>query len=153
MQTAVTRSWLPSCVCLAAIGIAAAGPPERKASVERLKADVYYLASDTLEGRGTATPGVKLAAQHVRAEFERIGLKSGTPDGSYLQPFQLVKDSSPVPKQTLHNVIGVRQGQGDVANETIVIGAHYDHLGHGQAGSLAPRNAQGRIHPGADDNA
>src|SRR6185369_8939215 len=36
-------------------------------------------------------------------------------------------------------------------NETIVVGAHYDHLGHGGAGSLAPK--EGEIHHGADDNA
>ncbi|MDX6613467.1 MAG: hypothetical protein QOD75_2653, partial [Blastocatellia bacterium] len=36
-------------------------------------------------------------------------------------------------------------------DETIVIGAHYDHLGFGGEGSLAPR--EGEIHHGADDNA
>ncbi len=36
-------------------------------------------------------------------------------------------------------------------NETIIIGAHYDHLGTGGEGSLAPRS--GEIHHGADDNA
>jgi len=36
-------------------------------------------------------------------------------------------------------------------NETIIIGAHYDHLGRGGEGSLAPR--PGEIHHGADDNA
>ena len=49
---------------------------------------MYYLASDTLEGRGISTPGIDLAARHIRAEFKRIGLKSGTPDGSYYQPFE-----------------------------------------------------------------
>ena len=32
-----------------------------------------------------------------------------------------------------------------------MIGAHYDHLGRGGEGSLAPR--EGEIHHGADDNA
>jgi Zn-dependent M28 family amino/carboxypeptidase len=114
---------------------------------------VYYLASDTLEGRGISTPGVGLAAQHIRAEFRRLGLKSGTQDGSYFQPFQYGGNSKSDPDRTLHNVIGVLEGKGDVANETIVIGAHYDHLGHGPAGSLAPQSLRGRIHPGADDNA
>jgi hypothetical protein len=36
--------------------------------------------------------------------------------------------------------------------ERIVIGAHYDHLGHGGEGSLAP-DALGAVHHGADDNA
>ena len=36
-------------------------------------------------------------------------------------------------------------------NEAIVIGGHYDHLGHGGAGSLAVNSTE--IHHGADDNA
>ena len=36
----------------------------------------------------------------------------------------------------------------------IALGAHYDHLGHGENGnSLADKSQAGRIHPGADDNA
>jgi Zn-dependent M28 family amino/carboxypeptidase len=112
---------------------------------------VYYLASDTLEGRGVSTPGIKLAAQHIRAEFKRIGLNSGTPDGSYCQAFEYKRD--PGDAITLHNVIGVLEGKGKVANETIVVGAHYDHLGDGRFGSLAPEVQRGRVHPGADDNA
>ena len=50
------------------------------------------------------------------------------------------------------NVIGILEGSDPaLKNETIVIGAHYDHLGHGGAGSLAPK--EGEIHHGADDNA
>ena len=51
-----------------------------------------------------------------------------------------------------YNVIGVLEGSDPVAKkETIVIGAHYDHLGRGGSGSLAQRS--GEIHHGADDNA
>lgn len=51
-----------------------------------------------------------------------------------------------------YNVIGVLEGSDPVLkNENIVIGAHYDHLGRGGEGSLAPRS--GEIHHGADDNA
>ena len=51
------------------------------------------------------------------------------------------------------NVVGVIEGEGPHADETIVIGAHYDHLGHGglTSGSLAPTSDA--IHNGADDNA
>lgn len=51
-----------------------------------------------------------------------------------------------------HNLIGVIEGEGELADETIVIGGHYDHLGFGGVGSRA-RNRTGEIHPGADDNA
>ncbi len=48
------------------------------------------------------------------------------------------------------NVIGVLEGEGPLANETIVIGAHYDHVGMGGPGSLAPGSHE--VHNGADDN-
>lgn len=51
-----------------------------------------------------------------------------------------------------YNVVGILDGSDPVLkNEVIVIGAHYDHLGRGGEGSLAPR--EGDIHHGADDNA
>jgi hypothetical protein len=51
-----------------------------------------------------------------------------------------------------YNVIGVLEGSDPkLKNETIVVGAHYDHLGRGGEGSLAPK--EGEIHHGADDNA
>ncbi len=49
------------------------------------------------------------------------------------------------------NVIGVLEGAGPHADETIVIGAHYDHLGFGGQGSMAFGSKE--IHNGADDNA
>ena len=50
------------------------------------------------------------------------------------------------------NVVGVLEGSDPkLKDEVIVIGAHYDHLGRGGEGSLAPR--EGEIHHGADDNA
>lgn len=48
------------------------------------------------------------------------------------------------------NVLARRLGA--LPDRTVVIGAHFDHLGHGGEGSLAP-DAQGQIHNGADDNA
>ena len=51
-----------------------------------------------------------------------------------------------------YNVVGVLEGSDRLLkNETIVIGAHYDHLGRGGSGSLASKS--GDIHHGADDNA
>jgi hypothetical protein len=50
------------------------------------------------------------------------------------------------------NIIGILPGSDPkLKDEAIVLGAHYDHLGRGGAGSLAPR--EGEIHHGADDNA
>lgn len=49
------------------------------------------------------------------------------------------------------NVIGVIDGEGPLADETVVIGAHYDHVGMGASGSLSQGGLA--IHNGADDNA
>ena len=38
-------------------------------------------------------------------------------------------------------------------DEYVMIGAHYDHLGRGETGGFARKDEEGRIHPGADDNA
>lgn len=56
------------------------------------------------------------------------------------------------PRTPVKNVIAVLDGNGPLADETIIVGAHYDHLGYGGRGSL-DRNAKNAIHYGADDNA
>jgi hypothetical protein len=49
------------------------------------------------------------------------------------------------------NIVGVLPGVGPHADEYVVVGAHYDHLGTGRyGGTLGPRGA---IYHGADDNA
>ena len=51
------------------------------------------------------------------------------------------------------NVVGILPGADPaLADQYIIVGAHYDHLGLGQQHSLAPRQI-GQIHHGADDNA
>jgi hypothetical protein len=57
------------------------------------------------------------------------------------------------PRIPTKNVVGVLEGAGPLADETIVVGAHYDHVGRGGllSGSLAPGSRD--IHNGADDNA
>ncbi|MBV8543579.1 MAG: M28 family peptidase [Acidobacteria bacterium] len=49
------------------------------------------------------------------------------------------------------NIAGILPGRGALANEVVVLGAHYDHLGYGGQGSMKPN--EHAIHPGADDNA
>ena len=55
------------------------------------------------------------------------------------------------PTLAVKNVVGVLEGSGALAKETLVFGAHYDHLGYGGANSLA-RDRKPAIHHGADDN-
>lgn len=49
------------------------------------------------------------------------------------------------------NVIGYLPGKGSLADQSVVVGAHYDHVGMGGSGSLAPGTIA--VHNGADDNA
>jgi hypothetical protein len=75
--------------------------------------------------------------------------------GSFAVPGLTVKITTDlvVRKAKTSNVVGVLRGANpSFSSEAIVIGAHYDHLGHGGEGSLAP-NEEGAIHNGADDNA
>jgi len=101
---------------------------------EDLQADLYYLASDELEGRGTGQPGGDKAAQFIAERFEASGLLPAAGEDGYFQYFH----------GDTQNVIGYFEGNDpDLQDETIVIGGHYDHLGI--------RN--GQIYNGADDNA
>ena len=54
-------------------------------------------------------------------------------------------------KTTVANIVGLLPGSGALAEETVVVGAHYDHLGFGGRGSMEPESRA--IHNGADDNA
>jgi hypothetical protein len=63
-----------------------------------------------------------------------------------------VKTTVERPGTPAKNIIGVLQGAGPLANEIVVIGAHYDHLGFGGFGSLARNLKEPAIHHGADDN-
>jgi hypothetical protein len=56
------------------------------------------------------------------------------------------------------NVLGLLPGSagvpaGNTHAEYLMLGAHYDHLGHGESGAMNRKGEEGLIHPGADDNA
>lgn len=52
-----------------------------------------------------------------------------------------------------HNVLAALPGAGSLADEWVVLGAHYDHLGWGGEGSGSLATGEAAIHNGADDNA
>ena len=57
-------------------------------------------------------------------------------------------------KRTDRNVIGWLPPAGGATNgEVVIVGAHYDHLGHGETGGLTRKDEEGQVHNGADDNA
>ncbi|MBA3315323.1 MAG: M28 family peptidase [Planctomycetota bacterium] len=72
----------------------------REAAIGRITADVTYLASDALEGRGVETAGNQKAADYVRKALEDAGLKGGMPDGSYFQPFTISLGEELKPEET-----------------------------------------------------
>ena len=80
--------------------------------------------------------------------------KKAGPEPKFKWPFTTTSLKINLLKKTVdaHNVIGILPGTDpQLKNEAIIIGAHYDHLGHGGSGSLAANSTD--IHHGADDNA
>jgi hypothetical protein len=59
------------------------------ASLARMKKDLYFLAGEECEGRGLKTEGINKAADYIAAEFQKAGLKSPFPAGTYFQPFAM----------------------------------------------------------------
>jgi Zn-dependent M28 family amino/carboxypeptidase len=123
-----------------------------------IKTDVSYLADDKLEGRQTGTEGEKKAAAYIAKRFQEMGLTGKGTDDFY-QEFSFVPKTDPHSEVkftknqdgtiTGRNVIGYIDNN---AKSTIIIGAHFDHLGYGGDGSLY-RDSIKAIHNGADDNA
>ncbi|MBU1823235.1 MAG: M20/M25/M40 family metallo-hydrolase [Bacteroidetes bacterium] len=120
-------------------------------SPERIRKHVQYLASDRLKGRGTGSRENDKAARYIIKEFKKLGLAPLGTDG-YRQPFTARVRRVVVPDslRQASNIIGFLDNK---APYTIVIGAHFDHLGLGRQGSSKATNPEGQIHNGADDNA
>ena len=123
-----------------------------------IKEDVTFLSDDALEGRQTGTEGEIAAAEYIAKRLENLGLE-GKGTNEYFQVFSFKPKTNPHQKVnytvkegdstiTGTNVLGFINNN---AENTIVIGAHYDHLGYGAEGSL--HRGEKAIHNGADDNA
>jgi Iap family predicted aminopeptidase len=120
-----------------------------------------------MEGRRTATPGAARAARFLARQLESFGtLPAG--DSGYYQRVPMMSvvrsngrpglallsslsdlDTVPVERRVMDvNVIGMLQGADpEVADEAVVVGAHFDHVGIGR-----PVNGDS-IYNGADDDA
>lgn len=114
-----------------------------------LKKDLYYLASEELEGRMSGKKGNVVAAKFIKDKFDGFGINS------MYDRFN-IRRMNPGPKNErgdnfTQNIYGWIEGNDpELKNEIIVIGAHMDHIGYGPSMS---RWGGGKIHPGADDNA
>jgi hypothetical protein len=122
----------------------------------RLLDDIRFLTDERLEGRMTGSPGADSAAAYLARRFSQVGLQPAA--GGWFQSFSVGAETAAArraPSGGLvgKNVIGILPGHDPVLrNQTVVLGAHYDHLGRGGFGSLEP-DSTGLVHNGADDNA
>ncbi|HET6836762.1 MAG TPA: M28 family peptidase [Gemmatimonadales bacterium] len=122
----------------------------------RVLDDIKFLTEDRLQGRATGSAGADLAAAYLARRFSEVGLQPAA--GGWFQSFTIGREA-PAVRQSKSgglvgkNVIGILPGRDPVLrNQTVVLGAHYDHLGLGGFGSLDP-DSTGLVHNGADDNA
>jgi len=129
----------PAFVLLFAAALPAQDEP---ITAEGVREHLEVLASDLFQGRLAGTLGERRAGEYIRSVLESIeGLQPGGDGGTWFQDFSFHRWLLP---QHSRNVIALLPGSDpELAAETIVIGAHYDHEGPGG----------GEIYNGADDNA
>ncbi len=118
-------------------------------SPDRMMEDIARLASEGMKGRANGSPELGEAASFIARRFEEAGLEPGGGAGSWYQEWVETDGDATM---TLKNVIGRIPGvEVSWKEQSVILGAHYDHLGYGGEGALALN--RGRTHSGADDNA
>jgi len=120
-------------------------------SKENIQNHIATLASDAYEGRGTGSAGEEKAAMYIEDQFKKAKLRPMGDVKTFRQAFDYksgVHGTGTAGKSK--NIIGYINNR---AANTIVIGAHYDHLGLGNDGNSLDANPKDKIHNGADDNA
>jgi Tol biopolymer transport system component len=126
------------------------------AKTANLKKHIAFLSSDDLKGRLTGSKEETVAANYLVKQLKILGLKpydgkNFIQDFTYkvkINPHDTIANSGE--NNTGKNVIAFLDNK---ANKTIVIGAHYDHLGLNEHNNSTKMNSLGEIHNGADDNA
>ena len=119
-------------------------------SPERITGHLAVLTSDEFQGRGLGTAGLDMAAEYIARQFREIGLEPAGDDGSFFQVWE--EEDGPEGTIRLRNVVARLPGERqDWASQSVVLSAHYDHLGRGWPD--VRESEQGKLHPGADDNA
>lgn len=143
----------------------------RQAAIIQRNGERLTAAADPVlgvHGAGDGSSGREIPVLHCRRDVVDRLLKASTgrglaeteaaidqdfkPQSAALADWRAVGRTSILRQDTpARNVVAVIEGEGARADETIVIGAHYDHLGRGGDNSAAPGSRE--IHNGADDNA
>lgn len=142
---------LCSLLFISALGFSTVCCSAQQIDVKKIQEHIKVLSSDSLEGRGTGTAGEKLALTYIQNQFRQIGLEPKGNNKLFTQKFSFKSGAHGTGSEgTAYNVAGYLDNK---AANTIIIGAHYDHLGLGQESGSLDANPKGKIHNGADDNA
>tara|TARA_Y100001934_G_C12372925_1_gene787493 strand:- start:702 stop:2744 length:2043 start_codon:yes stop_codon:yes gene_type:complete len=118
---------------------------EAGAPANRKSMPVFFARRSAIE------PMIQFSFGKTLEEIEKIIDEKMVPITGELKGWRIQGSASLIQeKAKVKNVVGVLEGKGALKDETVVVGAHYDHLGYGGRGSLAPWTMD--IHNGADDN-
>ena len=110
------------------------------------------LASAEYQGRGVGTAGLDKAAAYIAAQFKAAGLAPGMPGGVVPPGVHHDADAATASRRPWPTSSACCQGSDPAwSDQSVVVTAHYDHLGMGWPSPRA--GDEGRLHPGADDNA
>ncbi|MBL7870320.1 MAG: M20/M25/M40 family metallo-hydrolase [Cyclobacteriaceae bacterium] len=123
----------------------------QKIDEKKIKTHIKILADDAMQGRQTGSEGERLALEYIEKQFKNLNLLPKGESSTYTQVFPFKAGMHGTGTEGVaHNVLAYLDNQAD---KTIIIGAHYDHLGRAENGSSLDANPTGKIHNGADDNA
>lgn len=117
------------------------------------KQHISYLASDELKGRATGSESEKQASAYIIKQLNGAGInsmKGNSRAASYLQTFTYHPKTDSARTLVRGNNVAAYIDNG--AATTVVLGAHYDHLGMGDPHHSTYRG-EPAVHNGADDNA
>jgi aminopeptidase N len=120
-------------------------------SQKALTEHVTFLAAPELLGRGLGSEGLLTATLYVARRFDALGLTATGEAGSFLQTFTAPAGPAGKPVEAA-NIVGVLPGMKPEWNgQSVLVTAHLDHLGLGWPD--VRKGNEGKVHPGADDNA
>lgn len=123
----------------------------QKIEEKNIKTHIKFLADDALQGRQTGSTGERMALDYIEKQFKVLKLQPKGESDSFEQTFSFKSGVHGTGTEgTAHNAVAYLDNKAD---KTIIIGAHFDHLGLGENGSSLDANPKGKIHNGADDNA
>jgi hypothetical protein len=152
---------IPELRCSSVSDLPAAGCPASDPRVSKtlgaimpsdLKADLFFLSSDALEGRFSPSPGLDAAAEFIASRFLGDGLEPGW-HHEFFQPAVLQEGIPKEPGPELQpgqgrvkNVIAVLRGSDPKLKDTyVLLSAHYDHIG-----TIKTAGREAADHPRAD---